>query len=280
MANNKERRFFNALRNVFVGATVEGESGFVNLMRIKSNYYKKGVFPRLKEDIDQALAPFPEFREELFDRLYTFFKRYFSESGSIYFRFTPPHEHVYEKVYTDDRDVVLFWKTHMLYYVKTDRLLALVYAFKALREDGTIALTVSYSEKGRKTKIGDIRRALRETLGLKKYTAEVPVEETLEQAFRLFERQSEVDFFINKNARQFLREQFNLWLYQYVFEPEERQGTTWTERRIRQLQTLKVIAYKPWTASRRGKGGWPCWSASSPTPVWKINCRSGASWAW
>jgi hypothetical protein len=27
-----------------------------------------------------------------------------------------------EKVYTDDRDVVLFWKTHMLYYVKTDRL--------------------------------------------------------------------------------------------------------------------------------------------------------------
>jgi hypothetical protein len=23
---------------------------------------------------------------------------------------------------TDDRDVVLFWKTHMLYYVKTDRL--------------------------------------------------------------------------------------------------------------------------------------------------------------
>ena len=29
---------------------------------------------------------------------------------------------VYEKVYTDEQDVVLFWKTHMLYYVKTDRL--------------------------------------------------------------------------------------------------------------------------------------------------------------
>jgi len=32
------------------------------------------------------------------------------------------HHNVYEKVYTDDKDVMLFWKTHMLYYVKTDRL--------------------------------------------------------------------------------------------------------------------------------------------------------------
>jgi len=268
----KERLFFEALKNIFVGAQVEGESGFINLMRIKSRYYEKGVFPRLKEDIDRALAPFPEFREELFDRLYTFFRRYFSESGSIYFRFTPPHEHVYEKVYTDDRDVALFWKTHMLYYVKTDRLFrsmavevdgfrfffdvstlehkranekrALVYAFKERREDGTLVFSVAYSEGGRKTNLGDIRRAIKDALGLKNYTAQVPSEETLERAFRLFERQSEVDFFINKNARRFLQEQFNLWLYQYVFEPEERRGTVWTERRIRQLQVLKEIAYK------------------------------------
>jgi adenine-specific DNA-methyltransferase len=269
---SKEETFFNALRDVFVGAKVEGESGFVNLMRIKSRYYERGVFPRLKEDIDRALAPFPEFREELFDRLYNFFKRYFSESGSIYFRFTPPHEHVYEKVYTDDRDVVLFWKTHMLYYVKTDRLFrsmavevdgfrfffdvsalehkranekrTLVYAFKERQEDGTLVFSVAYSEKGKQTDLAGIRRAIKEALGLSRYTSQVPTEETLERAFRLFERQSEVDYFINKDARRFLREQFNLWLYQYVFEPEERQGTVWTERRIRQLQVLKEIAYK------------------------------------
>ena len=271
-AGKKERKFFDVLKDVFVGAKVEGESGFVNLMRIKSRYYEKGVFPRLKEDIDKALEPFPEFREALFDRLYTFFRRYFSESGSIYFRFTPPHEHVYEKVYTDDRDVVLFWKTHMLYYVKTDRLFrsmmvevddfrfffdvstrehkranekrSLVYNFKERREDGTLVFSVAYSERGRKTNLADIRRAIKDALGLKKYTAQVPSEETLERAFRLFERQSEVDYFINKDARKFLREQFNLWLYQYVFEPEERQGTIWTEKRIRQLQVLKEIAYK------------------------------------
>lgn len=118
----KEQKFYNALKDIFVGEKVEGESGYINLMRIKSRYFEKGVFSKLKEDIEEALKPFPEFKEELFDKLYTFFQRYFSESGSIYFRYTPIHQNVYKKVYTDDKDVILFWKTHMLYYVKTDRL--------------------------------------------------------------------------------------------------------------------------------------------------------------
>ena len=41
--------------------------------------------------------------------LYDFFHRYFSPSGSIYFQHIPAHKNIYEKVYTDDRDVVLFW---------------------------------------------------------------------------------------------------------------------------------------------------------------------------
>jgi len=86
---NKEQKFFNTLRDIFIGAKVEGESGYINLMRIKSRYYEKGVFPRLQKDIDEAVKLFPNFREELFEKLYTFFQRYFSESGSIYFRYTP-----------------------------------------------------------------------------------------------------------------------------------------------------------------------------------------------
>ncbi len=268
----KEQAFFNALRDIFIGVKVEGRSGFVRLMRIKALHYEKVIARRLRRDITEALRPFPEFREELFDRLYTFFRRYFRESGSIYFRFTPPHEHVYEKIYTDERDVVLFWKTHMLYYVKTDRLFhdmrvevdgfrfffdvstlvhkqanekrSLVFTFKARAEDGTLAFTVAYSERGRKTKPAEIRRAIRDAPGLKRYTGAVPSEETLVRAFRLFERQSEVDYFINKDARRFLREQFDLWLYQYVFEPGQRDGSLWNARRIRQLQVLKQIAYK------------------------------------
>ena len=261
MKTTKENRFFDALRDLFVGAKVEGESGFINLMRIKSRYYTAGVFPRLKKDIDQALAPFPAFREELFDRLYDFFHRYFSESGSIYFRYTPLHQNVYERVYTDDRDVMLFWKTHMLYYVKTDRLFRslgveldgqkfffdvstlehkkanekreIVYTFREKRKDGTLAFSVGYSERGRKTKSDEILRAVRrEGLTL--------AEDVLERAFRVFEKQSEVDYFINKDAKAFLEEQFDLWMYQYVFKGDSR----WTETRVRQLQALKGIAFK------------------------------------
>lgn len=99
-ASAKEARFYRSLRDVFVGAEVEGESGYINLMAIKSRYYEDGVFPKLKQDIEKALEQFPEFRDELFDKLYTFFSRYFSESGSIYFSFTPLHQNVYERVYT------------------------------------------------------------------------------------------------------------------------------------------------------------------------------------
>ncbi|OEG70330.1 hypothetical protein ATZ36_04805 [Candidatus Endomicrobiellum trichonymphae] len=49
-----------------------------------------------------------------------FFEKYFSESGSVYFVKTADWQRVYERVYTDNKDVILFWKTHMLYYVKSD----------------------------------------------------------------------------------------------------------------------------------------------------------------
>ena len=57
----KEQKFYNALKDIFVGEKVEGQSGYINLMRIKSRYFEKGVFPKLKEDIEEALKPFPEF---------------------------------------------------------------------------------------------------------------------------------------------------------------------------------------------------------------------------
>jgi hypothetical protein len=84
----KEQRFYKALQDVFIGARIEGEGGFVNLMRIKSNYYRK-IEDILKKDIEAALKNHPKFRDELFDKLYSFFSRYFTESGSIYFNSTP-----------------------------------------------------------------------------------------------------------------------------------------------------------------------------------------------
>ncbi|MEM0480952.1 MAG: site-specific DNA-methyltransferase [Candidatus Aenigmatarchaeota archaeon] len=264
MVNEKikdsETLFFEKLKEVFIGAKVEGESGYINLMKIKSKYFDK-IFEILKKEIQEKTAEFPEFKEELFTKLYNFFSRYFSESGSVYYRFTPFNERIYERVYTDDKDVVMFWKTHMLYYVKTERLFKsmfieingfkfyfdvsklqhkkawekkeLVYELKEVKEDKTIVFNVLYSERGKKTNIDEILKEL------KKKGINLD-ENILEEAFKIFEKQSEVDYFINKNARQFLKEQFDLWLYQYVFSDE----TQFTEKRIKQLKVLKEIAYK------------------------------------
>jgi len=270
----KEQKFYNALRDIFVGAKIEGEGGFVNLMRIKSGYYSK-IKEHLEKDIAEKLKKYPKFREELFDKLYSFFNRYFSKSGSIYFNYTPLFQNVYDKVYTDDKDVILFWKTHMLYYVKSDRILnnlsvefeekgknykfffdtskieykkanekkSLVYEFKNIRKDGTIVFKVSYSERGTKTKIEEIKRELKKK-GIK------ITDEILEGAFRTFEKQSEVDYFINKDAKSFLREQFKIWLYQYIFADLPAEVSTqageseWPKERIDQLQILKNITYK------------------------------------
>jgi len=280
----KEQKFHNALKDLFIGAKIEGEGGFVNLMRIKSSYYSK-IREHLEKDINKALKKYPKFREELFDKLYSFFNRYFSKSGSIYFNYTPLFQNVYDKVYkdgktkyqpvsksvkygkvyTDDKDVILFWKTHMLYYVKSDRILnnlsvefeekdknykfffntskieykkanekkGLVYQFKNIRKDGAIVFEVFYSERGTKTKIDEIKREL------KKKDIKI-TDEILERAFRTFERQSEVDYFINKDVKSFLKEQFKIWLYQYIFVEE----SEWPKERIDQLQILKDIAYK------------------------------------
>jgi len=256
----KEEKFYKALQDVFIGAKIEGEGGFINLMRIKSTYYSQ-IEKLLKEDIEKALEKYPTFRDELFNKLYDFFSRYFSENGSIYFNSTPFHNNVYEKVYTDERDVILFWKTHMLYYVKTDRIFRsmpvefdglkfyfdaskvenkkanekrnIVFELDKVQEDKTITFTVKYSEKGTKTKQEEILKELK-----KKGIA--ITEEQLEKAFRVFEKQSEVDFFINKNAKAFLQEQFKLWSYQYFWEGAKE----WSADRVNEIQTLKDIALK------------------------------------
>ena len=253
----KEQKFYKALQDVFIGAKIEGEGGFINLMKIKSGYYSQ-IEKLLKKDIDKALEKYPDFRNELFEKLHDFFKRYFTDSGSIYFNSTPFHNNVYEKVYTDEKDVILFWKTQMLYYIKTDRIFrslpvefdglkfyfdadklenkkkdgkdslkfyfdasqienkksnekrSLIFEMKQVRADDTIVFAVKHSERGTRTRTAEIVKEL------KKKNIKIS-DEILERAFRIFEKQSEIDFFINKNASAFLQEQFKLWSYQYFW---------------------------------------------------------------
>lgn len=259
-----ERRFYDALENIFTGANIEGESGYINLLKIKSKYYRK-VLEQFKKEVDEEPIITDSFKEEFFDKLYSFFEKYFSESGSVYFVKTANWQRVYEQVYTNNEDVVLFWKTHILYYVKSDILFQsidvqitdeeteidynfyfdvgtlqnrknnerreLVFTFREIKEKNNKKIyffDVSYSERGRKTKIEDIVKKTK-----------IP-EEILKKAFRTFKKQTEVDFFINKNAKKFLEEQLNMYLHQILLTEENK----FDQNRLDQLKIIQKFAKK------------------------------------
>ena len=268
----KEKRFLDALESLFTGAEVEGDSGFINLMRMKRTYFKS-IRPQLMEAIDGRAAKDTAFREELFDKLHTFFSRYFCESGSIYFRHLPAFSKTYERVYADGEDVALSWKTQMLYYVKSDILVRsmpvkledkenpertrlfyfdasavehkksnerreFIFEFakgERIPEGPVVHLHVAYSQKGRKTNLDSVIKKAKNAPGARVNLTE----DDLQNAFRVFRRQTEADYFINKDARGFLREQFDLWLYQYMFQEE----SVFEQPRLNQLQALQRTAY-------------------------------------
>ncbi|EAJ4372846.1 site-specific DNA-methyltransferase, partial [Campylobacter jejuni] len=64
-------------------------------------------------------------------------------------------------------------------------------------------------------------------------------EEELKKLFKTYKKQNEVDFFIHKNAKEFLKEQFDLWLFSYVNDSI----TDWTKEKIDEINDLKQIAF-------------------------------------
>ncbi|MGB3751847.1 MAG: site-specific DNA-methyltransferase, partial [Arcobacteraceae bacterium] len=272
-----EKRFWDILSNLFIGAEVKGKSGFISLMKAKQSYFKK-VEKDLHQYINEKTKDNNTFKEELYDKLYSFFHRYFSESGSIYYTYTPLFYKIYTKAYSNNilenqtystdyeqiisnkEDTSLFYKTQMLYYVKSDKIFkdleieidgykyifdvsnmegkkanekkSLVYKLENI-EKKNLSFSVTYSERGKKTKMNEILKAIKnEKLSLK--------EHDFSKAIKVFEKQSNIDYFINKDAKKFLTEQLDMWIYQYMFSQE----SDFDIQRFEQIKTIKGIALK------------------------------------
>lgn len=268
-----EEKFWEILSNLFVGAETQGESGVANLMKAKFTYFEK-VKTELLTQINQTCKNNNDFKEELYNKLYSFFYRYFNESGSIYYNYTPLFYNIYtqayqsdtpftnyEQIFSDKQDTYLFYKTKMLYYIKSVKVFKdleidykkpnqeikikfdtsglddkekektqLIYELLSI-DDLKPIFKVSYSSRGRKTKVSEICKKLQK--------AHICInEEDIQTWFRIFEKQSNIDYFINKNAKKFLSEQLNLWVYQYMFSQEVEFGAT----RIQEIQDFKNIA--------------------------------------
>ena len=260
---NMERLFYNTLENIFVGSEIRGEGGFVNLLAIKRDYYVN-VIDQFKREVNNNKIITKEFKEEFFDKLYNFFKNYFNESGSVYFVKEDIKNNMSEKLYANNKDVTLFWKTSNLYYVKSDIIFQnadieiedseskkiifhfnvgnlkgkqnntkkqIIYNLKKcedIDEVLNVYLDVSYSERN---KITDFDSLSRET--------NVEKECILKSIF-LFEKQDTVDFFINKNAENFLIEQLNNYINEILINDENE----FVQERLEQIKCIKKFAIK------------------------------------
>ncbi|GAA8145466.1 hypothetical protein NP0151_11650 [Helicobacter pylori] len=271
-----EAQFYEVLENLFIGVKIEDgqeslldpspramKSGMVNLMKAKSKYYQSKK-QELEKFIDLKCQNNNDLKEELFDKLYSFFKRYLSANGGIYFNDTPLYDSLYAKSDYEKcslkKDTALFYKTKDLYYVKSETIykdfcfelegilfnfdtslleskkynekVDLVFTLKDTdTKTNTLNFSVTLSSNGRVTNIHEILREC-SNQGVKLD------EEILKKAFGKFKKQGSMDYFIHKNALGFLKEQLDLYLFEYLFK----EMTEFDDKRLNGINTIKEVA--------------------------------------
>ncbi len=271
-----EAQFYEVLENLFIGVKIEDKqeslldpnakamkNGTINLMKAKSKYYQSKK-QELEKFIGLKCQNNNDLKEELFDKLYSFFKRYLSANGGIYFNDTPLYDSLYTKSDYEKcslkKDTALFYKTKDLYYVKSEtnykdfcfELENMVFNFDtSLLESkknnekvdlvfnlkdtdtktNTLNFSVTLSSKGNQTKMSEI---------LKECSIQgVEIdEEVLKKAFGKFKKQGSMDYFIHKNALGFLKEQLDLYLFEYLFK----EMTAFDDKRLNGINTIKEVA--------------------------------------
>lgn len=275
-----KQKFINILENMFIGVSVSSDNdnnndifsqhnqqarakqGFVKLLQAKSNYFN-AFKDNFIQKIESKTANNDALKTEFYDKLYDFFHRYFSPTGSVYYHQTPLFYNVFTKTYEKitSKDTELFYKTNMLYYIKSDKIYKamkvelenknfiefdiqnlgektanqkaeIIFEFANVNlQNNTLTLQAQYSQKSKITKKDDIiKQANKSGLSL--------TENDLDKAINAFNKQSSFDFFINKNAAEFLCNELDLYIYQYLFS----QQSNFNENRIKQISDFKQIA--------------------------------------
>lgn len=265
-----KKAFFSALEESYLGSKVKNQkdkSGFTNLLEIKSQYFQS-FKAELEEKIEECGGT------DIYNKLYTFFESYLNQTGVPFFNDTPIYKNIYARVYNNSKDTTLFYKTQDLYYVKSDTLYQSLeiqdknekytfcfeidennaqnadnsknkikfYLIKI--EDSRIYIQVTYDKNTiyqpifKETKNDFNSDFLKEL----KENQIVLEEENLKEIFRDYKKQNEIDFFIHKNARSFLQEQFDLWMFNHLYK--DSQVHQWELSSIQILQKLRNIAFE------------------------------------
>jgi adenine specific DNA methylase Mod len=65
----------------------------------------------------------------------------------------------------------------------------------------------------------------------------------LSKAIHTYKKQREIDFFIHKDSASFLKEQFNLYMYNYLFNDDEIRFNDWDITRLTDIKNIKEIIF-------------------------------------
>ncbi|EDP3465076.1 site-specific DNA-methyltransferase, partial [Campylobacter jejuni] len=199
-----------------------------------------------------------------------FFSTYLNETGTPFFYDTPMYKNIYARVYSNSKDTSLFYKTQNLYYVKSDTIYNPLSLQSEDKKYTLNFLTDEYEQNAdnNKSKINFYLQNIQDdNINIKVINsknndganvfkqnssefsdvflktlknAQINIkEEELKKLFKTYKKQNEVDFFIHKNAKEFLKEQFDLWLFSYVNDSI----TDWTKEKIDEINDLKQIAF-------------------------------------
>lgn len=266
-----KKAFLSKLQDCYLGVKIKDfkdKSGFSNLLDIKEKY-----FSNIKNYLESRIK---NNESDIYNKLYTFFDSYLNDTGTPFFNQTPIYKNIYAKVYSNSKDTSLFYKTQNLFYVKSDMLykdLTIsdktgIYEFIFDASDFIQAsdnaknkVVFKLNSIDKETKQINIKitnqKALFENLinvfkinsndfreeFLKelKYQGFKIDEDELKKIFTSYKKQNEIDFFIHKNAKNFLEEQFDLWMFSHLYK--DSQIHQWDLKTIEHLQNIRNIAY-------------------------------------
>ena len=267
------QKFFSKLESIYLGTKIstQNKNGFLNILDIKEKYFKN-----FKQDIMDKLKKSGLDSDDLgdiYNKLFTFFDSYLNESGTPYFADTPYFKNIHAKVYSNQKDTALFYKTSDLYYIKSDSIYEdaiLTNEFETFSLSFNTSNFIPKSDNQKNKTYFYLKNIDNSTQQLNIEVSnqnemeefEIPVfkksssefsdefskklkefklnEDEVKKLFRAYKRQNEIDFFIHKNAKSFLEEQFDLFFYNYLFKDSKIQN--WQDSAINKLLALRNIA--------------------------------------
>ncbi|MEA2099721.1 MAG: DNA methyltransferase [Campylobacterota bacterium] len=211
-----------------------------------------------------------EFYKNLYEKVYTnssdtalFYKTsklYYVKSDSV------PSNADYD-IKNDDEDIsrakIIFEVSDELKYSSTNEKKELKFLLKDLSK-GAKSITLLVLYKGQKIDLGDdysfelnskisdkeYELISSNKTNLKKfdeflvnYALDITPSE-LSQAIYTYKKQREIDFFIHKDSANFLKEQFNLYMYNYLFNDDEIKFNDWDIERLQQVKNIKETVFE------------------------------------